>query len=142
MSSTVARWLAWAPDSSPGDGRKTLSARPGFPSIPGDEPSKPSKAILATPFEGFDGASPTASGKHAPESETWITSSTSTGDLRLIVQGDPAAWTDAVFRCVALVEVLDVRTRADRADAQEIADQLELILAELRREGVTAWLAS
>lgn len=142
MSSSVARWLAWAPESSPGEGRKTVSARPESSRTLRREPSKPSKAIPARPFGGFEGPSPAPSEKHAPESETWITSSTSTGDLRLIVEGDPALWTDAVFRCAALVEVLDVRTRADRADAQEIADQLERMLAELRREGVTAWLAS
>ena len=76
------------------------------------------------------------------EPEPWIVSSGSVGSMRLVVSTPPEDWTPAVWRAAALVEVLDVRTRADRADAQETADELEAVLNELRREGIGAWLAS
>lgn len=72
----------------------------------------------------------------------WIVSSASTGAMRLVVAAPPEDWTPAVWRAAALVEVLDMRTRADRADAQETADQLQDLLEQLNREGIKAWRAS
>ena len=71
----------------------------------------------------------------------WVVSSASEGMMRLMVAAEPP-WPDEVVRAAALVDVLDARHRADRADAQEIADELEGLLAALRRKGVPAWLAS
>lgn len=71
----------------------------------------------------------------------WIVSSGAGGDMRLVIATAPP-WPDAVFEAAALVEVLDERTRADRADAQDVADQLERALAGLRAGGLEAWLTS
>lgn len=76
------------------------------------------------------------------EPAVWIVSSGSAGVMRLLIGASPEDWTPAVWRAAALVEVLDVQTRADRADAQETADQLHAMLGQLKREGIEAWLAS
>jgi hypothetical protein len=46
------------------------------------------------------------------------------------------------FEAAALVEILDRRHRADRADAQEVAERLDAALAALRADGIKAWLTS
>lgn len=88
-------------------------------------------------------APPEVAAPPAPaEPVEWIVSSASAGAMRLVIAASPEDWTAAVWRAAALVEVLDMRTRADRADAQEAADQLQALLGELKREGIEAWLAS
>ncbi|MEW6272878.1 MAG: hypothetical protein AB1689_26685 [Thermodesulfobacteriota bacterium] len=59
--------------------------------------------------------------------------------MRLVVNAHPRDWPGDVYRAAALVETLDARRRAD---AQETADELEELLATLKRRGVTAWLTS
>jgi len=76
------------------------------------------------------------------EPDPWIVSSGGDGDMRLVVASHPSDWPPTVYRAAALVELLDARTRADRADAREVAVELEAVLDALRREGVRAWLTS
>lgn len=71
----------------------------------------------------------------------WVISSSGDGDMRLVV-GSAPPWPNAVFEAASLVEILDARHRADRADAQDVADRLEIVLQGLRAIGVNAWLAS
>jgi hypothetical protein len=77
-----------------------------------------------------------------PEPEPWIVSSASLGNMRIVTTTHPSQWTPAVWRAAALVERLDELHRADAPGSQAIADELDCVLAELQREGITAWLTS
>jgi hypothetical protein len=70
----------------------------------------------------------------------WVIPSDARSDMRLVVV-NPPPWPPGVYEAAALVEVLDVRQRADRKDAQEIANRLDAVLSALRTEGIEAWLA-
>jgi hypothetical protein len=77
-----------------------------------------------------------------PNPDLWVVSSASGGDMRVVTTTHPSEWPPLLYRCGALIEVLDERTRADRADARAIADELEALLATLRRQGVEVWVSS
>ena len=74
--------------------------------------------------------------------EPWIVSSAGGGAMRLLVDAHPFDWPPQVWGAGALVDILDARYRAGRADADGMADELQALLAALRREGIEAWLAS
>lgn len=76
------------------------------------------------------------------EHATWIVSNSSDGAVRLVVASDPGERTPAVYRAAALVETLDQLHRAGDPRAQAVADELEGVLAEIRRERVPAWFTS
>lgn len=73
---------------------------------------------------------------------TWILGGGTDRELRLAVASEPP-WSERVHAAARLVERIDDLHRAslDR-EAERAAIELEGLLAELRRDGIVAWLTS